>query len=437
MKRMKFNIIILALAVLAFACKPMIDVPAPSAGTANFTTYVSLGNSLTSGYADGDLFRSGQLNSYPSMLATQFSYVGRMGDFKQPLMVDETGFGNRVKFTGMVAGVPTIVPYGAANPANFASIATAGPYYNMGVPGAKSYHLPAAGYGNPANGAGNYNPYFARFAANPATSSILSDALALHPTFYSLWIGNNDVLLYAIDGGNGGADAITSLATFTASVTATVTALKATGAKGVMANIPDISSLPFFNTVPYNPLLITDAASLTALNAAYGNGALGITFTSGYNRLVIADPLAPMGMRQIKSTELVLLSLPTDSLKLKGWGTQKPVPAKYILDETELANIRAATTNFNASLATIATANNIPLIDMNAKLMQMKAGMVISGMKFNTSFISGGLFSLDGIHLTPRGYAIVANYFIDGINSFYNSTVPKVEISGFPGIVFP
>ena len=432
---MKFNIIILALAVLAFACKPNIDVPAPSAGTANFTTYVSLGNSLTSGYADGDLFRSGQLNSYPSMLATQFSFVGRTGDFKQPLMVDEFGFGNRLKFTGLTATGPTIVSYGPASPANFASIAAAGPYYNMGVPGAKSFHLPAVGYGNAANGAGNYNPYFARFAVNPATSSILSDALALHPTFYSLWIGNNDVLLYALAGGSS--DAITPLATFTASVTAVVTALKATGAKGVMANIPDISSLPYFNTVAYNALYITDAASITALNTAYGNGALGIRFSSGYNPFVIADPLAPMGMRQIKSTELVLLNLPTDSVKLKGWGSQKPIPAKYILDETELASIRTATTNFNTSLASIATANSIPMIDMNAKLLQIKSGMVISGMKFNTSFISGGLFSLDGVHLTPRGYAIVANYFIDGINTYYNATVPRVEISGFPGIVFP
>ena len=435
MKRMKFNIIILAIAVLAFACKPMIDVPAPSAGTADFTTYVALGNSLTSGYRDGDLFRSGQMTSYPSMLATQFSYVGRKGEFKQPLMVDETGFGNRLKFTALTASGPTIISYGAANPANFASIATAGPYYNMGVPGAKSYHLPAAGYGNPANGAGNYNPYFARFAVTPATSSILGDALALNPTFYSLWIGNNDVLLYALGGGSS--DAITPLATFTASVTAVVSALKAKGAKGVMANIPDISSLPFFNTVPYNALYITDAASITALNTAYGNGALGIRFSSGYNPFVIADPAAPMGMRQIKSTELVLLSLPTDSIKLKGWGSQKPIPAKYILDETELASIRSATTNFNASLASIATANNIPMIDMNAKLLQIKSGMVLGGMKFNTSFISGGLFSLDGVHLTPRGYAIVANYFIDGINSYYKSTIPRVEISGFQGIVFP
>ena len=433
MKRIKFYSIILILAVIAFACKPMIDVPAPSAGTADFTTYVSLGNSLTSGYQDGDLFRSGQINSYPAMLAQQFSYVGRKGEFKQPLMVDETGFGNRVKFTGLTATGPVLVPYGAANIQNFASIASSGPYYNLGVPGAKSYHLAVTGYGNPAN-APNFNPYYARFATS-ATASVLGDALALNPTFYTLWIGNNDVLGYALAGGNS--DAITPLATFTASISAIVQALKAKGAKGIMANIPDISSLPFFNTVPYNALAIPDLTSVSQLNAAYGNGALGISFKVGANAFVIADPAAPMGMRQIKFTELLLLTLPTDSIKLKGWGSQKPIPAKYVLDETELANIRTAIAAFNASLANIASQNNIPLVDMNAKLLLAKTGLIYSGMKFNTSFISGGLFSLDGVHMNSRGYAIVANYFIDGINNYYKSTVPKVEISAYPGIVFP
>lgn len=431
---MKINTLVLLLAIAVTACKPMIDEPAPSAGTADFTTYVALGNSLTSGYRDGDLFRSGQLNSYPLMLATQMTFVGRKGDFKQPLMVDETGFGNRLKFTGLTATGPVIVSYGAANPQNFASIASAGPYFNLGVPGAKSFHLPFAGYGNPAAGAGNYNPYYARFATS-ATASVLGDALAVHPTFYSLWIGNNDVLLYAINGGSS--DAITPAATFTASVTATVQALKATGAKGVMANIPDISSLPYFNTVPYNALALTDQSQVTALNAAYGNGALGISFKIGANAMVIEDQSAPMKMRQIRSTELVCLSLPTDSIKLKGWGSQKPVPAKYILDDNEIASVKAAIIAFNASLATIATQNNVPLIDMNANLLQAKAGFISGGMKFNTSFISGGLFSLDGIHLTPRGYAVVANYFIDGINSYYKATIPRVEISSYQGIVFP
>ena len=434
MKMMKINTIVLLLAIAVSACKPMIDEPASSAGTADFTTYVALGNSLTSGYRDGDLFLSGQLNSYPLMLATQMNYVGRKGDFKQPLMVDETGFGNRVKFTGLTATGPIIVPYGAANPQNFASIASAGPYYNLGVPGAKSFHLAVPGYGNPAAGAGNYNPYYARFATS-ATASVLGDALAVHPTFYSLWIGNNDVLLYAINGGSS--DGITPTATFTASVTAVVQALKATGAKGVMANIPDISSLPYFNTVPYNALALTDQSQVTALNAAYGNGALGISFKIGANAMVIEDQSAPMKMRQIRATELVCLSLPTDSIKLKGWGSQKPVPAKYILDDNEIASVKAAITAFNASLASIATQNNVPLIDMNANLLQAKAGFISGGMKFNTAFISGGLFSLDGIHLTPRGYAVVANYFIDGINAYYKATIPRVEISSYQGIVFP
>ena len=74
---------------------------------------------------------------------------------------------------------------------------------------------------------------------------------------------------------------------------------------------------------------------------------------------------------------------------------------------------------------------------MNANLLLAKAGFISGGMKFNTSFISGGLFSLDGIHLTPRGYAVVANYFIDGINAYYKATVPRVEISSYQGIVFP
>ena len=61
-------------------------------------------------------------------------------------------------------------------------------------------------------------------------------------------------------------------------------------------------------------------SQITALNAAYGNGALGISFKIGSNAMVIADQSAPMGMRQIRSTELVCLSLPTDSIKLERMG---------------------------------------------------------------------------------------------------------------------
>jgi lysophospholipase L1-like esterase len=438
MKQIKYLTMIFALALIASACKPTIDVPAPTAGTADFTTYVALGNSLTSGYTDGELFASGQKNSYPSMLARQFSFAGGKGEFKQPLMFDEVGFGARRKLA-LVQGTDGsvslgVVAYGGTvNPQNYTSTATAGPFNNMGVPGAKSYHLTFKGYGNPAN-APNYNPYYTRFATS-TTSSVLEDALAQNPTFYTLWIGNNDVLGYALAGGSS--DAITPLATFTASITAVVQALKAKGAKGVIGNIPDVTSIPFFNTVPYNALAITDAASVAALNAAYGNGALGISFKVGANAFVIKDPAAPRGMRQIKSTELVLLTLPTDSVKLKGWGSQKPIPANYVLDETEIANIKKAVVDYNQAISTIAAANGIPVVDMNTNFKQVQSGIVYNGLKLNATFISGGAFSLDGVHMNARGYAVITNYFIDAINSYYKSTVPKVEVSDYPGIVFP
>jgi hypothetical protein len=56
-----------------------------TAGTADFSKYVSLGNSLTAGYSDGALFIAGQEGSYPSLLSQQFALVGG-GEFKIPFI---------------------------------------------------------------------------------------------------------------------------------------------------------------------------------------------------------------------------------------------------------------------------------------------------------------------------------------------------------------
>ncbi|WP_258861905.1 hypothetical protein [Sphingobacterium spiritivorum] len=58
-------------------------------------------------------------------------------------------------------------------------------------------------------------------------------------------------------------------------------------------------------------------------------------------------------------------------------------------------------------------------------------------MAVSNKFITGNAFSLDGIHLTPIGNAIVANVFIDAINSKYGSSVSKVDVSQFRGVKLP
>lgn len=80
--------------VLLSACKSSISQPSVSHGLADFTKYVSIGNSLTAGYADGGLYLDGQLNAYPSINATQLkAAVG--GVFTQPLFApgQENGSG--------------------------------------------------------------------------------------------------------------------------------------------------------------------------------------------------------------------------------------------------------------------------------------------------------------------------------------------------------
>ena len=61
-----------------------------TAGSADFSKYVAVGNSLTSGFSDNALFRSGQENSFPNILAKQFAEVGG-GEFKIPYTNDNLG----------------------------------------------------------------------------------------------------------------------------------------------------------------------------------------------------------------------------------------------------------------------------------------------------------------------------------------------------------
>ncbi|MDF2454268.1 MAG: hypothetical protein K0R51_261 [Cytophagaceae bacterium] len=427
---------------LAFSCKPKLETPAIDKGSLNLTTYVAIGNSITAGYADNALYRNGQENSYAKLLAEQFQLAGG-GAFKIPYVdpnsvgIGSTG-GARLALTYVTDACQgtylTPRPVEASGDVTiFASVyAAQGPFNSFGVPGAKSFHVPFAGYGNSANGVGNYNPFFTRMAADEATSSMLTDALARNPTFFSLFIGNNDVLLYALSG--GAQDAITPTGTFDASIDATVNALTAVSPQGVIANVPDITSLPYFTTVPYNGLVLdaTQAAGLNALHA--GSDA---SFHEGANGFLIADAAATGGKRNAVAGEFILLSTPQNDLKCTGLGSQTALPTQYVLTATEVAAIQAATIHYNNKLKTVAEAKGLAFVDANAFLKSAIKGITFDGINVSTTFVSGGAFSLDGVHLTHLGNALLTNEFIRSINAKYRSTIPEVDITKYHGVVFP
>ena len=80
----------------------------------------------------------------------------------------------------------------------------------MSVPGLKATTAVYPGYGDYTQGTGNYNPFYTRMTPNPQTGSVLGEAAAQNPTFFSLFLGNDDAMGYAISG--AAADAITPTA---------------------------------------------------------------------------------------------------------------------------------------------------------------------------------------------------------------------------------
>ena len=277
-------------------------------GTAVFTKYVALGDSFAAGYSDGALFAKGQSNAYTNILSQQFAAAGG-GAFTTPFMLDNTGgfssggvqipkFPTRFIFEPVTRS-PINVP-GVSGTAITARLT--GTFNNMGVPGAKSFHLLAPGYGNLAGvfaTPATANPYFARFSSSP-TTSIIADAMAQAPTFFSLFIGGNDVLGYATNGGVPTSqdpvlgDDITPTATFSFAYNTLVNTLTSNGAKGVVANLPYITTLPHFTTVPYNPLT---AKSIGKDNEAVGLATIKLLNAQLYGPLKAALTVFSAGDR--------------------------------------------------------------------------------------------------------------------------------------------
>lgn len=472
------------------------DLPI-TAGSADFSTYVALGNSLTAGFSDGALFIAGQENAYPKLLADQFALAGG-GEFKIPYMNDNFGGlllgGNIIAGTRLVFNGSAPVSLPGAVPTTEIGVPLTGPFNNLGVPGAKSFHLLAPNYGDVAGVlTGTANPYFVRFRSS-ASTSVIADAMAQSPTFFSLWIGNNDVLGYATTGGDG-TNPITDEGMFTMAYNTLVTTLTSGGAKGVVANIPDVSTIPHFKVVPYNPLSPTNPAfgpQIPTLNATFASLNQAFAFlgvpersivfsTTAASPLVIHDeslpniaaqlaqvlqaggvPASTAGLlanqfgqsRQANADDLFVL--PASSViatlnqpyfnylvglgvpaatagQLSVNGVTYPLQDKWVLLPSEQLEIKTATQNFNAIIKAAADQAGLAFVDANALLTQLANGGVrFDNYHMTSAFVQGGAFGLDGIHLTARANAYVANKFVEAINTTYGSTLRSYKPGDYP-----
>ena len=412
-------------------------MPTKNNSNIDVSRYVAIGDSITSGYTDGALFYEGQLYAYSNLMAQQFRLLGG-GDFTQPLMdknsVGVGFYGNsKLVLKKTNDGNKQSGPYyiGASGDLSVFSeniYEQQGPFNNMSVPSAKLISLVLPGLGNPANEHGSFNPFFTRMASNPFSASILSDVLAINPTFFSLFIGNNDILTYASSGGT--IDFITPLngdvgVGFAKSLEEIVNALTKNGAKGVMANLADITNVPYFNAITYNGLHLNEIEA-ELLQIKYKE--LGLNFTFGNNPFIIEDV---KGIRQIEKGELIILYIQLDPNKEKYLKAELPIPKKYILNTQEINTIQTALDSYNEVIEHLAKEKGLALVDVNAFTKTLKTDIVFNEKELCSQYNERSVFSLDGLHLNSFGQAMLANIFIKAINHTYQTQIELVDVLSY------
>lgn len=448
----KIKYISLVLIIIAFvftACEDRTDITTPgpaSTGTASFASFVAIGNSLTAGFQNNALYESSQEYSFNKMIA---DLVG--ANFVQPLMTDP-GTGERVELkefifvNGEVASAVLIENPGLTAPSN---IAYAAPYNNLGIPGAViGDMLDTSDFAQKS--VLRENPFFAYVLRNPAFGkSVIQQALTLQPTFVSLWIGNNDVLGYAASGGTRGTNATFTLPTETVVFTTYLNYIAAlladtTGVrKVVIANIPDVENIPFFTTV--GPQVGASLAQAQQANPAILGLFYAATGAPGYGLAAPQDLIEGKTLVTLLGAEFAAhigetgFTAGGDANYPFGLHPLNPFPNAYVLEPNEIATVQTAVSGFNTAIKNVATASSWGYVDINAFFDKIKESETtvgaywIDGLPFTTKFIEGNAFSLDGVHPSSQGYAIVANEFIKVINQKFNAAIPSIDVSTIPG----
>jgi hypothetical protein len=338
-----------------------------------------------------------------------------------------------------------------------------------------------------------FSPFYGRLAVpGTGTSTIIGDAAAAQGTFFMFWLGLDDFFLHAAFGADPTKAPLTANAAFTGQYNAAIGALLGSNPnlKGVVGNFPDIFKMPHFTSVSYKPVPL-DAAISGALNAGYAgyNAALGALVANKVafgisdvlaseissrtiafkdtcqNKVVLVDEsltdlgpyfdalqaaggMSPTDRAKLTPYQRVRQTRKTDVLPLSTgsvlgtsgtfgiWGLSEPLSDQYVIVPTEQEAITTARLSFNSSIqaAVGASGDRLALADVDAALSSL---VTTGAATYNGIFITPninpptGIYSEDGVHPNTRGYAFLANVFIEAINAKFGATVRPINLSRY------
>lgn len=367
-----------------------------------FNKVVAIGDSLFAGFVSGGLMVDYQKNSIPALVAKQIGLT----DFQQPYV--------------SYPGIPALLELKSLSPITIEQISSENgnplnlelqrPYDNLAVPGATLYdclHTTTGGM----------NDLILR-----GRGTQVEQALSLNPDLLLIWIGNNDVLGAAVSGTAIPGITITPKETFeNLYIQLLNTVQSLSSAKIIVANIPDVTNIPFVTTIP--PFIINPSTGLPIYDE---NGNL-VPYLGQSDD---GSPLVSLNSYILLTAKEYISQGYGIPVELGGRG--EPLPDFTVLTPNETSTILEYLNYFNSVIENQANQKDIAFFDVNSFFSEVKEnGISIAGMEFNSDFLSGGLFSYDGVHPNALGYAILANEFIKNLNGFYHLKIPYVGISPF------
>ncbi len=382
------------LAVCVAAALPM------SANAVDLSRYVAIGDSLTAGYQSDGLVTTTQLRDFPALLARQ---AGISADaFQQPL-ISEPGIPPQLYLKSLLPLVVDRKP-GMGQPLN---LNLPRPYNNLGITGATSIDVLQTKTSAD-------NPFFDLVLRKQGT--VMEEAVALSPTFITFWVGNNDVLAAVLNGKAIDGVTMTPVEAFGQAMSQLFEILGAYQGRVVVCNIPSATNIAF-----------TTAVSIYVTNPSTKQPVL----INGQKVPLIGPdgPLTPGNYVTLYAIDYLNqgYGIP-ESLG----GNGKPLPDEVVLNPQEILAIEGHINSYNSIIAYLAANNSIPVVDAYSFMTKLTTdGYAVGGVSITKDYLTGGFFSLDGIHPTDLGYAIIANLWIEKINGAFSSQIPLVNLNDY------
>jgi lysophospholipase L1-like esterase len=372
----------LLLALLCTLCT--IPITAAAEQHVDFTHLVVVGDSLSAGFQSNSLIDSAQVHGYANVVAQQAH---------APLilpLIAPPGIPNVLQLKSFEPPPVIVTAPGLSTGRESPAVQVT----DLAVPGAKIADLLND---RPATSGNVLNKLILGLPGLllGINRSQVEWAEALNPSVVILWAGNNDVLGAALA---GDPTRVTPLAQFSASFNTVAERLAATGARLVFVNIPDVTLVPALTP-----------AEVVAQQVGFPLAVIGPILGIGPGDFVTPSA-APLIAARLANPTL------------------GPLPDAVVLTAVEATSIRATVDAYNVFISAKAKSVGAAVVDIHLLLNRIHAqGLEVRGQRLTTHFL-GGVFSLDGVHLTNTGYAVVANAVIRAINRTFDADVEEVSV---------